>query len=416
MKFIILFIAFNLFANDPVPLINQYRTLSKQFKKITGHNTSRIKDIAARRFINLPDWQEHLNESPIINPAQVYHPMPDTWEHWQRTAFHLVDKFAKGKKPLSMKQIKHWHKGSLSGKLNDGVKAGELKLSLNYGANFLQAWALTNKQISNIQNFKFSDGVSKLHWTDLKCKEDLEMQGNDISKNYDLREHTKSCQELYETSLKYYKKDELWLEAKEKLEKNDLFSDRNPKWARWFWFACWPRSKSKKTSFFQKFQDLFTATRTIAEEKKRCGMVHYPGPEKVKELLAKLIDKINRYTLQNSSKTSKYQSMKSTNDLKFAILIQRELAAIHPFQDGNGRISRFLMDYITIKLDLPFLFIPDMNNDYSASFETYYSWVLDGIKETNSIIQDCIQRYQSKEKNIEDSNCGFLKTLDINRS
>ncbi len=140
---------------------------------------------------------------------------------------------------------------------------------------------------------------------------------------------------------------------------------------------------------------------------KRCGMVHYPTPNKVEMLIKKLVNKINTYFTQNSNKVSKYQRQKTINDLQFAISIQRELAAIHPFQDGNGRMSRFLMDYVTIKLDLPFLFIPDMNNDYSADFQEYYGWVLDSISKTNEILSTCIQSYSDKKKPTKPS-CGLI--------
>jgi len=409
MKYLILFLSINALSSDPLKLIDRFRDLSKKFTEITHKDPSLIKDIAARRFINLPDWQKHLDSSKVADPTQVYSPKPQTWNHWQNTAYGIVKDQALSKEKLSFEIIQQWHKSALSGKLKEGINAGKLKVSLNYGANFLKSWALTNTQIENIKNFTFSDGKSTLEWTDLQCKEDLPITKGDISKSYDLMASNVQCQEIYETSLKHYKKDKLWAEAKESLEKNDLFMDDNPEWARWFWFACWPRAEVFKTSFLQKIKNLFKKTfnRSLASESKRCGMVHYPAPDKVKTLMKALVNKINVYFAQNSSKTSKHQLQKTVNDLQFAISIQRELAAIHPFQDGNGRMSRFLMDYVTIKLDLPFLFIPDMNNDYSADFQQYYKWTLDSIEETNNILSTCIEDYSNNPEEVR-SSCDVL--------
>lgn len=85
---------------------------------------------------------------------------------------------------------------------------------------------------------------------------------------------------------------------------------------------------------------------------------------------------------------------------ELASLIHAKLAWIHPFEDGNGRTSRAIMNFILMKKGYPMFFIPfEKREKYYGILEKYDSRdVKDYISGVLSLIIDQIRSYGHKEK------------------
>ncbi len=83
-------------------------------------------------------------------------------------------------------------------------------------------------------------------------------------------------------------------------------------------------------------------------EYRKCGVSAgnrvFPSYQKVLPMVKLLCDKLNDDL--NTAQTIEEK-------LKISFRAQFELVSIHPFGDGNGRVSRLLMNYIQLYFDLP---------------------------------------------------------------
>ena len=69
---------------------------------------------------------------------------------------------------------------------------------------------------------------------------------------------------------------------------------------------------------------------------------NYPSPEQVPALMSDLM----KYYRDETSK-------EDMNPVVLAAMIHYKLVCIHPFDDGNGRVARLLMNYILLKYNYP---------------------------------------------------------------
>jgi hypothetical protein len=83
--------------------------------------------------------------------------------------------------------------------------------------------------------------------------------------------------------------------------------------------------------------------------------------------------------------------------LEFVADIQRKYIAIHPFSEGNGRVSRMIQDFVLDKLDLPLIPAGRLQNDLYREGKLYRE---DTISEMNNLVDElsaCLSEYQTAE-------------------
>ena len=78
------------------------------------------------------------------------------------------------------------------------------------------------------------------------------------------------------------------------------------------------------------------------------GARRFPDSSKVPDLMKKLCNEIN-------TKITTVKTFKEQCELAFDIHFQ--FVSIHPFADGNGRMSRLLMNYVLAIFDLPIFYV-----------------------------------------------------------
>ena len=82
-----------------------------------------------------------------------------------------------------------------------------------------------------------------------------------------------------------------------------------------------------------------------------------PGPEQVPELMGKFIGKVK--DLENKN-----------HPVEYSALVHKEIAFIHPFIDGNGRVARLSMNLILLQKSYCIAIIPPiLRRDYIQALE-----------------------------------------------
>jgi len=82
--------------------------------------------------------------------------------------------------------------------------------------------------------------------------------------------------------------------------------------------------------------------------------------------------------------TNEYITSKSIHPLVIIGLFIYEFLSIHPFQDGNGRLSRLLTNLLLLKNDYLFIQYVSFENLIEQKKKTYYEALMDGQKDRYS--------------------------------
>ncbi|MGE3610809.1 MAG: Fic family protein [Bacteriovoracaceae bacterium] len=81
--------------------------------------------------------------------------------------------------------------------------------------------------------------------------------------------------------------------------------------------------------------------------------------------------------------------------IKIIASYQRRLVAIHPFGDGNGRVSRFFQDIMSKFYDLPFVPAGDLTDDVLTFEDQYINNTYEAMESMLEFLSDCLNEYKA---------------------
>lgn len=119
---------------------------------------------------------------------------------------------------------------------------------------------------------------------------------------------------------------------------------------------------------------------------KECGVLTMAPPD---EVLAQMNLWINK--IRNDLKELEFNP-KTIDIVKLASEAQQWMVIIHPFVDGNGRMSRFMMESIFRKYNLPAPTLEDMNQDFFSTPNEWADLVGQGLLNTVTQLEICLKK------------------------
>ncbi len=284
-------------------------------------NPERISTIYGPRFINFPDWTK-LAEKNKYDPWYVYQPAPLTWEKWEVGA-KVVDSLAAQNhsnsrmETIDMNWLLKLHGAALTGLLET---AGVFRTGTELGKAFEKSTSLTQEQISGLNSLTYRSTLNTserlVSWHPTLCLED------------------KSPEEAAEYRL-------------------------NPRSVN---LGKWPELKEPK---------YFTGD---DGKQRQCGYLLYSSSSDVAPQIKAWFEFLD------SSIASINNLSANTDPILLAAKSQQWFIVIHPFVGGNGRVSRFVMDYFTKSLGLPAAILKDMDGDVYSSTQDWARQVGRGIE------------------------------------
>lgn len=81
--------------------------------------------------------------------------------------------------------------------------------------------------------------------------------------------------------------------------------------------------------------------------------------------------------------------------MQFIADIQRRYVSIHPFHEGNGRMSRLLQDILLTIFDLPYLLSAYLQEDVINYTALYRKQTFDTVERLMRLFSDCYIKLKS---------------------
>lgn len=353
-------------------------------KKLIQQGTSspdRIAEVLAPRFIDMVSWNT-LKIQHQFNPLRIYEPAPETWVGWEKGK-SFVDYevyrnlFTSKLNPLSIHWIRKLHAISLSG-LSQG--AGEFRKGMELGMHFYRSDAITKEQIEEILKFNNDELMSSLEG---------EVYGFTVENR---KQKMVSVEKSEEISSK-----ELSIKAKK------LSPHFSSPFLQWIPTLCYEEQVQSTRDYmeFRKVNKIYTIDlaywpaidteqffRDTDGKLKQCGYIIYVAGLKVQAAMD--------LWLQGTNSTFKrIQTFQLNEDVFISIAkMQRLFVAIHPFEDGNGRVSRFVMDLLIQSLGLPAPILADMNHDLDVNDSQWAEEIGKGVLRALNTLENCAQNIE----------------------
>jgi fido (protein-threonine AMPylation protein) len=290
---------------------------------------ARIADLHAPRMINPPTWLKE-REARDFNPWYVYAPAPETWGSWEKGAAKIdaatLANFSTGSFPaLSIQWLREIHATALDGVLST---AGQFRTGNEIGK------ALSGEEAPN------EDEVKALRHLEYPA---IFNPGQPL-----IGWHPTDC-----------------------LENRSIEFQTQFKNERYFDTSAWPQAESAK---YFSWKD---------GNERQCGYLRYSAPEEVQPQMTKWLDEIN------SSVTTWGTARPHGDPLQLASRAQRWFIAIHPYERGNGRMSRFAMEWILKSIGLPSPILRDMDEDIFSTEDIWAREIGEGILRSILVAEHC---------------------------
>lgn len=90
-------------------------------------------------------------------------------------------------------------------------------------------------------------------------------------------------------------------------------------------------------------------------------------PDKLAQLFERAAQLIQ--SLENDPSSERYER----DAIELAVWVHAQVIRIHPFEDGNGRTSRLMMNWLLIRLGLRPIVVDAVKQEYHACLNTFYS-------------------------------------------
>jgi hypothetical protein len=286
-------------------LQDRYQSALQRLQSKGIKEPERIAELHATRFINFPNWIQY-RDGHHFDPTNIYQPAPKTWRSWEKAAAYLKVLTDKNARAQQIPPFDLTMMKEIFNRAMDGLSSIWRTDSV-IGIAVFHVRAIDEQAAQTLRNFEYKSLIRPneplIKWHPTLCFEDR----TSVFQNNYLK---KIDQAVFKTS-----------------EWPDIPVDHY-------------------------FQD-------ESGEKKQCGFFEYSHADEVPLQMQKWFAMFN-------------QGLKDINNgqgdpLLIAARFQRFFIAIHPYIDGNGRASRFAMDYVLRSLGLPSPIIRNFDSDVSTS-------------------------------------------------
>ncbi len=312
-------------------LHDRYQQALQSLLQQNIQNPERIGNLRAPRFINLPDWLSNRTNR-ATSALTIYEPAPSTWLSWEKGA-QVIDSearknFDQQKIPiLTMDFLKDLHATALNGLLDS---AGQFRQGGEIGMALNLKSSLTRTQLVGLKNNEYRGVLNR----------DTKIVG--FNPTHCLEHRT----EEFKTE---------W---------------------------------SKQRSFKRVLWPMIDNQRYFVDAKgieRQCGYFTYAPLDEVKPQIESWLAYVN-------AATATWGSQQPDGDpILVAARAQRWFVSIHPYEKGNGRVSRFVMEWLLQSLGLPAPVLEDMNEDLYMTEKQWAAEVGEGILRAVSAVEECAQ-------------------------
>lgn len=322
-------------------LYDRYHAALKTLQDKGINPPTRIAGVLAPRFIDLPDWNGALKKGNS-DPNQVYQPAPRTWQSWEEAAritdqLGALDLENHTVVPITQDEVLTYHSAGLDGLARSGTfRANPMEL----GKSWYRETSTPQSQVRAMQNIEYPE---------------LNQNGNPIPGSAILKWHTTLCMDQQP-------------QAKQDAERANPTAPEN--------LADWPDLPNQNQAFVGSDGVV-----------RQCGYILYSPPSQVPIQFQAWMNDINARIATWSPDRPAGTAV--ADPIATAARAQRWLVSIHPFDGGNGRTSRLVMDRLLESLGLPTPTLKEMNDDVGTPENAWAKEVGQGMLRTVQKLESC---------------------------